>query len=731
MKAGGSGGSHRRRNMALVVVAAAVLSAGIGIVVGKRLQSPADAAANAAPPVASRITVPVEKRSLTARLIANGDVQFNEPTPLRLAGSVGASGGATQIITSIPEQDRELSEGDIVMEVSGRPVFVFQGTLPTYRPFEPGTSGPDVEQLEAALLRLGFDSGPVDGVYDDATETAIDQLYFTNGYGSEGPTPEQRTQLRAAEKAATDARQALARARQDLATAGKPPTGSELIRLQQQLKQATDAVPAAQAAADKRMAAAEAAVATATKARDAAQKARDAVQPGSSVTTAERVRLQQQLQAAKDAVPAATSAAARRNADALAAVNAATTARNVALAARDVAAAAAAAAKVPGAINPDTGVGYTAPEILALDNDKLTKDQLLADAEATLRAANSERDAAAIEGTRSIKQAQDALVLAQLEYDEALANDVVTKDQALAAAEAELRTAIETRDNTAVEVFRAIIDAQDALVLARLSYDEALAPKDVDVAQEAVKAAEDSVAQADLELLEVQSDVGTKFPAGEMIFLPSLPTTITQVSAEAGKAPGDPVATVSGTTTLVKGRISAADAELVTVPTNVDIELRDVGIETTGRLIAIEKPEAGGGEGGDPNGGGGETETRLTIVIEPDDPALLSQWVGFGARISITVQSTAGDVLAVPVAALSVGPDGDSRVEVEVSEGDGPDAIKSIPVEIGLSAEGYAEVTPLNGETLNEGDRLVVGTDTGSRRRRSDADETETTEGSG
>ena len=120
---------HRRRNLALVVVAASVVSAGGGIVVGRSLQSPADAAAEAAPPEPSRITVPVERRSLVSRLIANGDIQYNEPTPLRLVGSVGASGGSTQIITKVPELDAELAEGDVALEVSGRPVFVFVGEL--------------------------------------------------------------------------------------------------------------------------------------------------------------------------------------------------------------------------------------------------------------------------------------------------------------------------------------------------------------------------------------------------------------------------------------------------------------------------------------------------------------------------------------------------------------------------------------------------------------------------
>jgi peptidoglycan hydrolase-like protein with peptidoglycan-binding domain len=609
----GAGASHRRRNMALMVVGASVLSAGIGIVVGRSIRSPADAAADAAAPTPSRITVPVERRELIARLVANGEVQFNEPTPLRLAGSVGPSGGATQVVTQLPELNRELNEGDIALEVSGRPVFVFEGALPTYRPFEPGTRGPDVLQLEQALQRLGFLTVEPDDLYDDATESAVDALYFSQGYASEGPTTEQRDALRNAEKGVNDATTSLNRARQDLANAGKPISGADLLRAQQDLQRARDAVPAAEAAAVRRNTEAAAAVTTATATRDALRVQRDA---------------------AKTILDAAL---------------------------------------VPGAINAETGVEFTAAEIAALRDALAQRERELIDADATVRRVTGERD------------------------------------------------------TTATDAQKAIDEAKAALTLAQLTYNEAIAPKDTGLAREAVKTAEAALLTAQGELLRVQSQVGTKMPAGEMIFLPSLPTTITQVSAEAGKAPADPVATVSGTTTLIQARISAADADLVQVPTPVDIELRDVDIVTTGRLIEIKKQSNDNGDngGGGGDGGGDQEDGRLVVVIEPDQPELLSQWVGFPARISITVSSTDGDVLAVPVAALSVGPDGDSRVEVERSEGDGPDATEFVKVTVGLSAEGYAEIIPVGGATLNEGDRLVVGEDTGRRRRSSSNDESD------
>jgi peptidoglycan hydrolase-like protein with peptidoglycan-binding domain len=610
-----SGGSHRRRNMALLVVAAAVASAGVGVVIGKQLKSPADAAAEADAPEPSRITVPVEERNLVSRLVANGDVQYNEPTPLRLAGSVGASAGSAQVVTKVPELDRELEEGDVALEVSGRPVFVFQGALPTYRPLEPGTTGPDVLQLEEALARLGYDTGTVDTVYDDATEAALDALYFTNGYASEGPTVEQRTRLTSTKKAVADASAAMVKAQADLDNAGKPLSGADLLRQQQQLQTARDAVPAAQSDADRKNADAATAVTTATQARDLAKTARD-----------------------------------------------------LAKTARDTAAA-------PGAIDPTTELPYTAVAI------------------------------------------------------NALSSELVAKEQALAEAETALRRAVTDQTTTAADGLKAVQTANEALLLAQLSYNEAVAPKDTAQQRDALSAAQAQLAQAMTDQLNAETEAGTKMPAGEMIFLPSLPTTITEVTAIAGQAPpSENVATVSGTTTLIQARISASDADLVKTPTPVDIELRDADISTTGTLVSIEKPKADDGNGNN-NGGGDQSDARLTVIVEPDDPALLRDYVGFPARISITVSSTDGDVLAVPVAAISVGPDGDSRVEVERDPSAADGAIEFVKVTVGLSAEGYAEITAIEGASLAAGDRVVVGEST--RRSSSDSNDTDTTDASG
>jgi hypothetical protein len=71
---------------------------------------------------------------------------------------------------------------------------------------------------------------------------------------------------------------------------------------------------------------------------------------------------------------------------------------------------------------------------------------------------------------------------------------------------------------------------------------------------------------------------------------------------------------------------------------------------------------------------------------------------------TIAVESTEGEVLAVPVAAVSAGADGVTRVEVQGRNGE----LRPVAVTPGLSAKGLVAVTPVGGE-LAPGDLVVVG----------------------
>ena len=159
----------------------AVVSLGAGLGLSRLITSPADAAANAAPPEAGQITVPVERRLLANDVVLRGDAIYEDPVNVTL--ETGDLGGAAIVTGQVPEVGATLDAGTVMLEVTGRPVILLAGELPVYRTLRVGVSGPDVLQLKAALGALGIGAGdPESDDYDAATAAAVVELYNRVGY---------------------------------------------------------------------------------------------------------------------------------------------------------------------------------------------------------------------------------------------------------------------------------------------------------------------------------------------------------------------------------------------------------------------------------------------------------------------------------------------------------------------------------------------------------------------
>ena len=219
-----------RRSVAVgAVVAVAVAAAAGGWLAGRNIKSPDQAALEAEPPPASLITVEVELAELTADVISRADVGYDEPVSLSLSGALGDR-DATLVVTSAPERGARLEEGDVAIEIAGRPVFLLAGAVPVYRDLRPQDRGPDVAQLEEALARLGHFDGEPDRLWDHATSAAVEAWYDAAGYGANGISDAERNALQTARDRRDAARDALAAAEKSLAGASRGPTDLEVRR---------------------------------------------------------------------------------------------------------------------------------------------------------------------------------------------------------------------------------------------------------------------------------------------------------------------------------------------------------------------------------------------------------------------------------------------------------------------------------------------------------------------
>ena len=186
-----------RGRLAGIVLAGVVLAGAVGWFAGTQIRSPAEVASRTAAPAAAPILVPAEERVLSTDIVTRGTARFGSPQQLSLA----SSGLKTRagVAARLPVAGKELKEGDVIFTSSGRPVFLLTGAQPSFRDLGPGIDGEDVLQLEEALVRLGHDPGPVDGVYDASTGTAVANWYESAGFTPFTASAEQLAAVRALE----------------------------------------------------------------------------------------------------------------------------------------------------------------------------------------------------------------------------------------------------------------------------------------------------------------------------------------------------------------------------------------------------------------------------------------------------------------------------------------------------------------------------------------------------
>ena len=238
----------RRRNVRVAVAAlvGVVLLAAVGSLAARQIRSPAQIAADTAAPAASRISVPVERRSLATEVIVRGTVRYGSPQEVTLP--VSALKTSTSVVSRVPKPGVRLGEGDKALLISGRPVFVLGGATPMHRDLGPGSEGRDVRQLEQALARAGFSPGSIDGRYDGATAAAVAAMYAKRDEAPFGPTDIQAEGLRTAAAAAAAARDASLQMRLALRTAEQGALPADVNQARLDASAAAEQIPLARTA---------------------------------------------------------------------------------------------------------------------------------------------------------------------------------------------------------------------------------------------------------------------------------------------------------------------------------------------------------------------------------------------------------------------------------------------------------------------------------------------------
>lgn len=242
----------RRQRKALALASAcAVLSTG-GLIASTLIDSPAEVAATTLPPRPSVLTATIERRVLTSTLVTRGVVAA--ATQVTFSPFSPTQGASTQVVTGVRSSvGKQIRFGEVLLEISGRPLIVLSGPVPAYRDLKPTDEGKDVERLQKALASLGhYRGGDPRGRFGAATKQAVARLYGAIGYdvpnagdpaGNRG-----RAELAGAEAAVDEARRQVDAIRRRMATGQPVAEGEE--PLSDQLKYSKKALARAILARD-------------------------------------------------------------------------------------------------------------------------------------------------------------------------------------------------------------------------------------------------------------------------------------------------------------------------------------------------------------------------------------------------------------------------------------------------------------------------------------------------
>lgn len=348
--------------------------------------------------------------------------------------------------------------------------------------------------------------------------------------------------------------------------------------------------------------------------------------------------------------------------------------------------------------------GYPAPEPSTEDQAALKAAQEgVRSAEDEVARANQELTSGSsgstaaqrADGDSAVRQAERAAQLAQAELDEQRASCDRGEAEPSSCTGAAL-----------LALEKAVADAQDGVGVAHAQRSELDQSADSGAARTALNSAQRALTAAQEALTEAQAATMTALPASEVVFLQSLPRRVDTVSARRGGTVEGAVMTVSGATVQVVANASASDAALLEVGATGTIPVGDETVPVTVASIEAQRPAESKDK--ESSSSSSSSSGRFKVVLVPQ--GLTEEQVtvlqGTNVRVSVPVSSTGGDVLSVPLAALTAGPGGESRVEVMGEDG----TSELVQVSTGLAAGGYVEITGSE-QALQAGDLVVIGVD--------------------
>ena len=132
-------------------------------------------------------TARVERRTLSAMVSEDGILTFRARSDGSPYSVINQARGT---YTELPAVGQVISQGRVLYRVNGSPLVLLSGSTPAYRTLWAGATGPDVAELNADLVALGYASSaqlnPRSASFGAATTTAVEKLQAALGVTQTG-----------------------------------------------------------------------------------------------------------------------------------------------------------------------------------------------------------------------------------------------------------------------------------------------------------------------------------------------------------------------------------------------------------------------------------------------------------------------------------------------------------------------------------------------------------------
>jgi hypothetical protein len=132
-------------------------------------------------------TAQVERRTLSAMVSQAGTLTYRARSDGSPYSVINQARGT---YTKLPAAGQVIAQAHVLYRVNDRPVALLYGSTPAYRTLSAGASGPDVAELNADLVALGYATraqlSPKSASFEPATTTALMKLQAALGMTQNG-----------------------------------------------------------------------------------------------------------------------------------------------------------------------------------------------------------------------------------------------------------------------------------------------------------------------------------------------------------------------------------------------------------------------------------------------------------------------------------------------------------------------------------------------------------------